>query len=135
MFLLYTYQKVLIYKIFEINFKKKLIRRIIFLFFTNLEFNWDKRDEKYDVFISSNNIFLFSIKQSRISELIQNSGDNSAQLTSLNENLKEKEKLVEDLQINVSNLQQELNTALEQTQHLENANSKFNFEKLKWRFL
>ena len=39
------------------------------------------------------NIFcLKSLQQARINELIQNSGDNSAQLTSLNEKLKEKEK-------------------------------------------
>ena len=35
---------------------------------------------------------LKSLQQARINELIQNSGDNSAQLTSLNEKLKEKEK-------------------------------------------
>ena len=57
--------------------------------------------------------------QSRISELIQNSGDNSAQLTTLNENLKEKDRLVEELQLNVNNLQQDLNLTIELKTNLE----------------
>lgn len=46
--------------------------------------------------------------EARITELIHNSGDNSLQLTSLNENLKEKEKLVESLQANILNLETKL---------------------------
>lgn len=51
--------------------------------------------------------------------MIQNSGDNSAQLTTLNEGLKEKEKLVEELQTNIANLQQELNSNNEIKSNLE----------------
>ena len=48
-------------------------------------------------------------QQVRISELLQNSGDNSSQLVSLNENLKEKEQKIEELQANINVLNQELN--------------------------
>ena len=54
--------------------------------------------------------------------MIQNSGDNSAQLTSLNEKVKEKEKLIEELQLNVSHLQQEINDSKSQCDALRKSN-------------
>ena len=41
--------------------------------------------------------------------MIKNSGDSTAQLTTLNDNLKQKEKNIEELQLSCSNLQQEIN--------------------------
>ena len=53
-------------------------------------------------------IKITNFQQTRISELLQNSGDNSSQLISLNENLKEKEAKIEELQSSLNVMNQEL---------------------------
>ena len=50
--------------------------------------------------------------------MIQNSGDNSAQLAALNEKVKEKEKQIEELQVNVTHLQQEVSESRAQCEAL-----------------
>ena len=53
-------------------------------------------------------IKITNFQQTRISELLQNSGDNSSQLISLNENLKEREAKIEELQSSLNVMNQEL---------------------------
>ena len=61
---------------------------------------------------------LFFLQQARIAEMIQNSGDNSAQLAALNEKVREKEKQIEELQLAVGQLQHELGESREQCEAL-----------------
>jgi predicted nucleic acid-binding Zn-ribbon protein len=54
--------------------------------------------------------------QKRINELLENSGDSSSRLMSLNENLQQKEKYIEDLQLNLNNACQDLATLKNETE-------------------
>jgi CAP-Gly domain-containing linker protein 1 len=57
--------------------------------------------------------------QARLTELMQNSGDNSAQLIALNDKLKEKESLIETLQLSLTNSQTEENNLKQEKQSLD----------------